>query len=100
MLSTKSTIQLLSGLLRHSREVQSNPPNFLDRNDTHFKELHGACDATFRNLHQQGIGMSKKSAEIITQEAEDMLWDCNIINTTDPDKLQKAVFFYIGKFAV
>ena len=41
--------------------------------------------------------MSKKSAEIIIQEAEAMLWDCNIINTTDPDKLQKAVFFYIGK---
>ena len=59
--------------------------------------MHGACDATFRNLHQQGIGTSKKSAEIITQEAEDMLWDCNIINTTDPEKLQKAVFFYIGK---
>ena len=93
----RTIFQLLTGLLRHSREVQSNPPNFLDRTDTHFKELHGACDATFRTLHQQGIGTTKKSADIITQETEDMLWDRNVLDTTDPDKLQKAVFFYIGK---
>ena len=41
--------------------------------------------------------MSKKSAEIITQETENMLWDCSVLDTTNPDKLQKAVFFYIEK---
>ena len=35
----RTLFQLLSGLLRHSREVQSNPPNFLDRNDTRLSIL-------------------------------------------------------------
>ena len=69
----RTLFQLLSGLLQHSREIQPNPPNFLDQSDTHFKELYGASDATFRNLHEQAIEMSKKSTEIITKEAEYML---------------------------
>ena len=38
-----------------------------------------------------------RNQQEFTQETEDMLWDCNVLDTTDPDKLQKAVFFYIGK---
>ena len=66
-LSPFKVFQFLSGLLQHSREVQSNTLNFLDQSDTCFRELHDACDVTFHNLHQQGIGTSKKFAEIITQ---------------------------------
>ena len=64
----RTIFQLLTGLLRHSRKVQSNAPNFLDRTDTRFKELHGACDATFHTLHQQEIGMTKQSAEIYPRD--------------------------------
>ena len=68
-------------LLRRSREVQSNPSNFLDQSDTHFKECI-VCDATFHDSYQQGIGTSKKSAEISTQEAEGMQWIIINFNTT------------------
>lgn len=32
----KTLYQILCGLLRHCREVQPNPPNFLARKDVHF----------------------------------------------------------------
>ena len=93
----RTLFQLLSGLLRHSKQTQANPPNFLDRKDFRFKQLHGACDATFRALHEQGIGTEKKSAEFIDTEIEDKLWDSGVLDINTPEKLQNAVFFYIGK---
>lgn len=51
----KTLYQLLCGLLRRSRNVQENPPNFLDRQDVRFKKLHGTCDCIFRKLHESGV---------------------------------------------
>ena len=46
----KTLYQILCGLLRYSRERQSNPPNFLDRKDTQFKKLDVTCDSVFHEL--------------------------------------------------
>ena len=43
----KTIYSILCGLLRHSRLVQDDPPNFLDRKDV---KLHGTCDVAFREL--------------------------------------------------
>lgn len=93
----KTIYQLLSGLLRYSREVHSTAVNFLDRGDPRFKALHNTCDSEFRSLHEDGIGTEKKSAAIITKEDEDRLWDSGVLSTKTPDGLQKAVFYYLGK---
>ena len=92
----KTVYQLLSGLLQHSRAVQSNPVNFLDRGDTRFKALHNTCDSEFRSLHEDGIGAIRKNANI-SKEDEDKLWSSGVLSTKTPDGLQKAVFFYLGK---
>ena len=84
-------------MLRHSRLVQDDPPNFLDRKDVRFKKLHGTCDVAFRELHESGVGATKKSAEVITRENEDKLWKSGVLNTTSPGGLQNAVFFNVGK---
>ena len=93
----KTLYQILCGLLCHSREVQPNVPNFLDRKDLRFKSLHCTCDSIFQNLHQSGIGAEKKSALPISRENEDKLWESGVLNTNSPDGLQKAVFFYVEK---
>ena len=77
----KTIYQLLSGLLRHSRDVQFMPANFLDRGDTHFKPLHNTCDSEFRSLHEDGIGTERKSVNIITKKDEDRLWSSAVLNT-------------------
>ena len=93
----RTIYQILCGLLRYIRNLQIDPPNFLDRTDTKFKKLHNTCDVIFRSLHDDGIGADKKSAQVITKEHEDKLWESGVLNTTTPDGLQKAVFFYLGK---
>ena len=92
----KTLYQLLCGLLRHSRGMQENPPNFLDQKDVRFKKLHGTCDCVFQGLHEDGVGTAKKSAEIISEENENQLWEMGTLNVTTPHGLQNAVFFYIG----
>ena len=93
----KTLYQILCGLLRHAREHQSNPPNFLDRKDTRFKKLHGTCDSVLHALREQGVEADKKSAKVITKADEDKLWELGILNCISAEGLQKAVFYYVGK---
>ena len=58
----KTLYLMLCGLLRHLREVQPNPPNFLDGKNVHFKTLHGTCDSIFCTLYEDGIGAEMKLA--------------------------------------
>jgi hypothetical protein len=48
-------------------------------------------------LHESGVGTAKKSAEIISEENENQLWETGTLNVTTPQGLQMAVFFYVGK---
>ena len=89
----KTIYQILCGLLRHSRENQSDPSNFLDRKDSRFKKLHSTCDVIFRTLHEEGIRVEKKPTPVVSKANEDKLSG----NTSTPTGLQRAVFYYIGK---
>ena len=93
----RTLYQILCGLLRYSKSSQIDPPNFLDQKDARFRKLHNTCDVIFRSLHDEGIGADKKSAQAISKEHEDKLWESGVLNTTTPDGLQRAVFFYVGK---
>ena len=93
----KTLYQILCGLLRHSKEHQRDPPNFLDRKDMRFKKLHGTCDVIFRSLHQAVIGAKINSAQVISDEEEEKLWETGVLNTNTPNGLQKAVFYHVGK---
>lgn len=93
----KTLYQLLSGLLRYSREKQVDPVNFLNRKDPRFKKLHATCDVVFRSLHEAGIGTVTKSAKVISKSDENDLWDSGVLNTYTPVGLQNAVFYYLGK---
>ena len=49
---------ILSGFLRyiHSLPLQ-NPPNFLSKDDPHFKKLLATCENVFRSLCTAGVGV-------------------------------------------
>ena len=53
---------LLSGLLRHMGEMKFNCPNFLEKSDSNFEDLHGTLDSLFHQLHSDGIGRQVKHA--------------------------------------
>ena len=69
----KSIHQLLCGILRYIRSLDPACPNFLDRSDTRFRDFHGI-------------------------EEEDILWGSGALSIDNPTGLQRAVFFYVGKF--
>ena len=96
--NTPSTLyQMLCGLLRHSKDCQLDPPNFLNRQDANFNELHGTCDTVFRSLREVSVGTVKRSVQTFQSDDEDKLWESNVFNTSTAEGLQNTVSFYVGK---
>ena len=91
----RSIIQLLSGLNRKISE-RPNAPNFMDNKNPAFQPLHKLLDSVFRSLHSQGIGTSRKQAELVTFEEEEQLWEISILGNNNPESLLNAVFFLNG----
>ena len=93
----KSIYQLLCGLLRYMRQQDAFAPNFLDRKDGRFRELHGTCESVFRQLREKGVGADPKETPSISKVEENVLWERGILGTSTPLMLQRAVFFAVGK---
>ena len=63
-----SLYQMLAGLLRYSRSINRDCPNFLDKKDGCFSELTRTCESVARELRKQGVGAQVKHAQFITPE--------------------------------
>ena len=89
--------QLLCGVLRHMCNKNPACPNFMDKKDARFSQLHKTLDSYFHKLHSEGVGRQTKHAEVVTSDEEDQLWKEGVMNTTTPMGLQNAAFFIVGK---
>ena len=78
-------------------ELNYLAPKFLDRSNTVFRPIHGACDAVYHKLHSSGIGATIHHTATITEVEEDKLWNLGIFGCDNPKTLQCTVFFFIGK---
>ena len=94
--SPKTIYSLLVRILRYMTE---NPrhPNFLEKNDPQFVPFHGSIDNVLRKLREDGVGAESKQTATITIEEEKMLWDRDVLNSSTPKGLFRAVFYYNGK---
>ena len=92
--------QLLVGILRHMRIENSSCPNFLDKRDPAFKQLHGTLDSHFRKLHESGLGRKVKHAELITKEDESKLWASGEMGRNSPRALQNLCSIAMAKISV
>ena len=81
----------------HMREINPNCPNFLDKKDVRFQQLHHSLDVHFNNLHSSGIGRQVNHAEVISKQEENKLWESGVLGDSDPKSLQNAVFYTVGK---
>lgn len=84
---------ILSGI---NRKLVSNGVHvkILDKSDNRFRELHLTLDSICSELHRSGLGL-KKSAQVITIEVEDMLWEKGILGFSNPKVLQNTGFFML-----
>ena len=89
--------QLLCGLLRHMKEANPGCLNFLNKEDTRFKQLHGTLDLLFHKLHSEGLGTNVKNADVFTPEDEQKLWSSGVLRLSTPKSLQNPAFYTVGK---
>lgn len=97
MYSLCSLHGIMCGILRYMREKNLYTPNFMDKHDPQFKELHVLMNTTFANLREHGVRIYRKEIPVITLERENELWERRIMGTDTPISLQRAVFYTIGK---
>ncbi len=79
------------------RDCNPGCPNFLDKKDGRFKQLHCTLDSFFHDLHSEGIGRQVKHTETISVEEENQLWERGVLDCKTPRGLLNAVFYTIGK---
>ena len=89
--------QLLSGLWQYNCARSQECPNFVNKRQRKFNQLHGTLQTVFRQLREEGVGASMKHAPVITAEEEEVLWHTKMIGDHSPIALQRAVFYYVGK---
>ena len=70
------------------RSINPGCPNFLEKKDSRFKELHGVMDSHFHQIHSTGIGRDVKHASVLTQDDEEKLWKRVVIGTKTPKALR------------
>lgn len=90
----KTFYSLLTGLLRHMRNINTNCPNFLAKNHPMFKDLHNTIDGLFRKLRSEGVGSSKNSSEPFSKHEEKLLFDSEVISVKSPEALLKGIFYF------
>ena len=94
---SRTIYSLLTGLLRYMRSKNDAAPNFLEKQNPRFKQLHSTMDSIFRSLREQGIGAQKKAADPFSKNEEIQLWTLGVMGIDTPLTLFRAVFFYNGK---
>lgn len=75
------------------RSLNTEYPNFLDKNNLSFTSFHITLDNLFKELCVSGIGASSSHCEGISREEEDKLWSSGVLNIETPMGLLRAVFF-------
>ena len=85
--------QLLTGILRQMRLVDLTCPNFLEKGNHKFGEVHAAIDNLGSQFRTKGVGAEVKHASIISSKEENALWDAGILGCDNPKSLLRAVFY-------
>ena len=90
---------ILTGILRYMRQAtpRCSVPNFLDRKNPDFAEVHSVTDHIYRQLRMKGIGASRKATEVLTKDEENTLWERGVLGVHTPQALLNATFFLNGK---
>ncbi len=64
--------------------------------DAGFSYFRSVLDSVLKDLHKQGIGNTKKRAEVITEDIEEKMWCENVLGDDTPAKLIDTLVFCFG----
>jgi len=86
---------LLSGINRKLQENKA-PFSVFDKQNPAFTNLFKTLDVMSSTLHREGVGATKRHAEVISVDHEQTFWDNGMLGYSTPRILQRTVFFYVG----
>jgi len=84
------------GLMRYLR--LNGQPSIDFFSDSDFVDFKASLDAEMKRLQSEGIGSSKRQAEVLTQEEEELLWQKGLLGDATPQTLLDTMVFYNGLY--
>ena len=91
-----STLRLRISGINHALKANNVPFSVLDKSDHRFCDLQKTLDSVRSELHRQGKGATKKSAQVIDPKHEDLFWDKGLLGLSSPRVLQVTLFFFLS----
>ena len=92
----RSLAMFIAGLQRYVSEQKDVAIRLCNPDNPVFKPLHRTLENRYRELHAEGVGTSRKRAEVVTSDEEERLWASGVLSNDTPDGLLAAVFYYNG----
>ncbi|XP_055956187.1 zinc finger MYM-type protein 2-like [Patella vulgata] len=94
--SPKSVYYIICRLMRHLKD-HNIYINILEEADKRFVLTRKVLDAKMKELVSKGVGCKPKTADPVSNEDEDKLWNSGVFGFTNSTSLQYTVFFYACK---
>ena len=66
-------------------------------NDERFREIKWSLDNLMKLRTAEGVGVSVRKAQILSQSEEEFLWSLGLLGSSNPEVLLNTVIFVIGK---
>ena len=86
---------IVMGLVRHLRWSGRNIDVLKDKEFANFR---ASLDAEMKRLQSTGLGSTKRQAEVISVQEEDILWQQGLLSDSSPQVLLDAMVFYCGMY--
>ena len=87
---------IVCGLMRHMR--QSGNPQVDFFRDPEFSAFRASLDAEMKRLQGEGVGSTKKQAEVLTEAEENMLWEKGLLGDDSAQALLDTIVFCTGLY--
>lgn len=86
-----NTIYELIISLQHYLRANKRFVSFLD--DTEFNTMREVLDAKMKSLSKQGIGLTRRQADIISIDQENIMWQKGMLGTDSPKRLLDTLLY-------
>ena len=89
-----NTLYELVVAIQHYIRQSGKFVSFLD--DKCFEGMRKVVDAKMKELSSKGLGIDKKTADVITEDQEEVMWKKGILGTDTPQKLLDTLIYQLG----
>jgi hypothetical protein len=82
--------------IQHVMRERGRRVSFLDGKDPTFSDMREKLDSKMKSLARKGIGIEKRSADVITELQEYILWEKGVLGSDRPQQLLDTMLYLFG----